>query len=79
MLGRRMNERTCELIIHAVFFNILHAIYVALDLYDFIFCQPKYFLFRNRLAQILRSDIRFKMCKDIIFDSWGKKTEKLKS
>lgn len=58
-----MNLRTNELIIHAVFFNILLAVYVALDLYDFISCQPKYFLFRNRLAQILRGDIGFKCVK----------------
>lgn len=57
-----MNLRTNELIIHAVFFNILLAVYVALDLYDFISCQPKY-LFRNRLAQILRGDIGFKCVK----------------
>lgn len=58
-----MNLRTNELIIHAVFFNILLAVYVALDLYDFISCQPKYFLFRNRLAQILRGDMGFKCVK----------------
>lgn len=58
-----MNLRTNELIIHAVFFNILLAVYAALDLYDFISCQPKYFLFRNRLAQILRGDIGFKCVK----------------
>lgn len=75
--GKMMNERTNELIIHAVFFNILLAAYVALVLYDFICCQPKYFLFRNRLAQILRGDIGFKCVKVLYLIPGGGGAEKL--